>query len=81
MAAASRQAAAAPRWDLGDVDRLAPHQANHRITSFVARQFGAPRTDSSATWPSSATPARPLPPPPSHSFRQGAREGIDSILH
>ncbi|MFF4323763.1 beta-ketoacyl-ACP synthase III [Streptomyces sp. NPDC001568] len=42
MAAASRQAATAAGWDLGDVDRLVPHQANHRITSFVARRLGVP---------------------------------------
>ncbi|MFD6244597.1 beta-ketoacyl-ACP synthase III [Streptomyces roseolus] len=42
MTAASRQAATAAGWDLGDVDRLVPHQANSRITSFVARQLGVP---------------------------------------
>ncbi|MGW4550218.1 beta-ketoacyl-ACP synthase III [Streptomyces violaceorubidus] len=42
MATASRQAAATVGWDLGDIDRLVPHQANHRITSFVARQLGVP---------------------------------------
>ncbi|MEV6955216.1 beta-ketoacyl-ACP synthase III [Streptomyces sp. NPDC051183] len=42
MTTASRQAATAAGWDLGDVDRLVPHQANHRITSFVARQLGVP---------------------------------------
>ncbi|MFJ9080295.1 beta-ketoacyl-ACP synthase 3 [Streptomyces sp. NPDC102278] len=42
MATASRQAANAAGWDLGDVDRLVPHQANSRITGFVARQLGVP---------------------------------------
>lgn len=42
MATASRQAATAAGWDLGDIDRLVPHQANSRITSFVARQLGVP---------------------------------------
>ncbi|QNE75497.1 beta-ketoacyl-ACP synthase III [Streptomyces finlayi] len=42
MSAASRQAATAAGWDLADVDRLVPHQANSRITSFVARQLGVP---------------------------------------
>ncbi|MCC0100706.1 ketoacyl-ACP synthase III [Streptomyces flavotricini] len=42
MTTASRQAATAAGWDLGDVDRLVPHQANSRITSFVARQLGVP---------------------------------------
>jgi 3-oxoacyl-[acyl-carrier-protein] synthase-3 len=42
MTAASRQAVATAGWDLDDVDRLVPHQANHRITSFVARQLGIP---------------------------------------
>ncbi|WP_331718372.1 beta-ketoacyl-ACP synthase 3 [Streptomyces sp. NBC_00624] len=40
MSTASRQAATAAGWDLADVDRLAPHQANSRITAFVARQLG-----------------------------------------
>ncbi|WP_326752625.1 ketoacyl-ACP synthase III [Streptomyces hirsutus] len=42
MSIASRQAATAMGWGLADVDRLAPHQANSRITSFVARQLGIP---------------------------------------
>ncbi|MFE5773176.1 beta-ketoacyl-ACP synthase III [Streptomyces sp. NPDC056485] len=42
MTTASRQAATAAGWELGDVDRLVPHQANSRITSFVARQLGVP---------------------------------------
>jgi 3-oxoacyl-[acyl-carrier-protein] synthase-3 len=42
MSTASRQAATAAGWDLTEVDRLAPHQANSRITSFVARQLGIP---------------------------------------
>ncbi|GAA1520837.1 ketoacyl-ACP synthase III [Sphaerisporangium rubeum] len=42
MSAATCQAATAAGWELGDIDRLAPHQANSRITSFVARQLGVP---------------------------------------
>ncbi|APE26727.1 beta-ketoacyl-ACP synthase III [Streptomyces venezuelae] len=42
MAAASLQAATAAGWELSDVDRLVPHQANSRITTFVARQLGVP---------------------------------------
>ncbi|MEV6057572.1 beta-ketoacyl-ACP synthase III [Streptomyces sp. NPDC052107] len=42
MTTASRQAATAMGWELTDVDRLAPHQANSRITAFVARQLGIP---------------------------------------
>ncbi|MFE4870480.1 beta-ketoacyl-ACP synthase III [Streptomyces sp. NPDC056682] len=42
MSTASRQATTAAGWDLADVDRLVPHQANSRITSFVARQLGIP---------------------------------------
>ncbi|MCT9093470.1 ketoacyl-ACP synthase III [Streptomyces sp. ASQP_92] len=42
MSTASRKATAAAGWDLADVDRLVPHQANSRITSFVARQLGIP---------------------------------------
>ncbi|MEH6373924.1 3-oxoacyl-[acyl-carrier-protein] synthase III C-terminal domain-containing protein [Streptomyces sp. KLMMK] len=42
MSAASRQAATAAGWTLADVDRLVPHQANSRITAFVARQLGIP---------------------------------------
>ncbi|RKN08917.1 beta-ketoacyl-ACP synthase III [Streptomyces radicis] len=42
MSTASRQAAIAAGWDLADVDRLVPHQANSRITAFVARQLGVP---------------------------------------
>ncbi|MET8215155.1 beta-ketoacyl-ACP synthase III [Streptomyces hirsutus] len=42
MSIASRQAATVMGWGLADVDRLAPHQANSRITSFVARQLGIP---------------------------------------
>ncbi|SFY44307.1 beta-ketoacyl-ACP synthase III [Streptomyces atratus] len=42
MSTASRQATAAAGWELGDVDRLVPHQANSRITAFVARRLGVP---------------------------------------
>lgn len=42
MSAASRQAATAAGWTLADVDRLVPHQANSRITAFVARRLGVP---------------------------------------
>ncbi|MFB6617691.1 beta-ketoacyl-ACP synthase III [Streptomyces sp. NPDC056367] len=42
MSAASLKAARAVGWDMEDVDRLVPHQANARITSFVARQLGVP---------------------------------------
>ncbi|MEU6406533.1 beta-ketoacyl-ACP synthase 3 [Streptomyces sp. NPDC046985] len=42
MSTASRQAATAAGWDVMDIDRLVPHQANSRITSFVARQLGVP---------------------------------------
>jgi 3-oxoacyl-[acyl-carrier-protein] synthase-3 len=42
MSAASHQAATAVGWNLTEVDRLAPHQANSRITSFVARRLGIP---------------------------------------
>ncbi|MEU5583057.1 beta-ketoacyl-ACP synthase III [Streptomyces huasconensis] len=42
MATASRQAVTAAGWDLADIDRLVPHQANSRITSFVARQLDVP---------------------------------------
>ncbi|BFO20355.1 hypothetical protein SHKM778_67430 [Streptomyces sp. KM77-8] len=42
MCTASRQAATAAGWDVTDIDRLIPHQANSRITSFVARQLGVP---------------------------------------
>lgn len=42
MSTASRQAATAAGWELRDVDRLVPHQANSRITSFVARHLGVP---------------------------------------
>ncbi|MFH8474739.1 3-oxoacyl-[acyl-carrier-protein] synthase III C-terminal domain-containing protein [Streptomyces sp. NPDC018000] len=42
MSTASRQAATAAGWDVTDIDRLIPHQANSRITSFVARQLGVP---------------------------------------
>ncbi|GAA2612630.1 beta-ketoacyl-ACP synthase III [Streptomyces tubercidicus] len=40
MASTSRQAATASGWELVDVDRLVPHQANSRITAFVARRLG-----------------------------------------
>lgn len=40
MSTASRQAATAAGWELGDIDRLVPHQANSRITAFVARRLG-----------------------------------------
>ncbi|MGW6413068.1 beta-ketoacyl-ACP synthase III [Streptomyces vinaceus] len=42
MTTASRQAATAAGWDRGDIDRLVPHQANSRITAFVARRLGVP---------------------------------------
>lgn len=42
MSTASRQAATAAGWQLGDIDRLVPHQANSRITAFVARRLGVP---------------------------------------
>ncbi|WP_329064347.1 beta-ketoacyl-ACP synthase III [Streptomyces sp. NBC_01429] len=42
MSTASRQATAAAGWELGDIDRLVPHQANSRITAFVARTLGVP---------------------------------------
>jgi 3-oxoacyl-[acyl-carrier-protein] synthase III len=42
MSTAARQATNAARWDLADIDRLAAHQANSRITGFVARQLGIP---------------------------------------
>ncbi|MEJ8657595.1 beta-ketoacyl-ACP synthase 3 [Streptomyces sp. MS1.AVA.4] len=42
MASASTQAATAAGWRMQDVDRLVPHQANARITSFVARQLDVP---------------------------------------
>ncbi|MER6105637.1 beta-ketoacyl-ACP synthase III [Streptomyces sp. NPDC001832] len=40
MSTASRQAVTAAGWELADVDRLVPHQANSRITAFVACQLG-----------------------------------------
>ncbi|MEU9148530.1 beta-ketoacyl-ACP synthase 3 [Streptomyces sp. NPDC048349] len=42
MAAVSLVAARAVGWDVEDVDRLVSHQANARITGFVARQLGVP---------------------------------------
>lgn len=42
MSTAAHQAATAMGWELADVDHLVPHQANGRITSFVARQLGIP---------------------------------------
>ncbi|MEU9331620.1 beta-ketoacyl-ACP synthase III [Streptomyces sp. NPDC048290] len=42
MCTASRRAATAAGWVLGDIDRLVPHQANSRITAFVARRLGIP---------------------------------------
>ncbi|MFI8793113.1 beta-ketoacyl-ACP synthase III [Streptomyces sp. NPDC055105] len=42
MSTASRQAVTAAGWELGDVDRLVPHQANSRITAFVSRRLGVP---------------------------------------
>ncbi|MGX2995398.1 beta-ketoacyl-ACP synthase III [Streptomyces sp. JNUCC 64] len=42
MSTASRQAATAAGWELGDIDRLIPHQANSRITAFAARRLGIP---------------------------------------
>lgn len=40
MCAVSQQAVQAAGWRIEDVDRLVPHQANARITSFTARQLG-----------------------------------------
>lgn len=42
MSSASAQAVAAAGWRMEDVDRLVPHQANARITSFVARRLAVP---------------------------------------
>ncbi|MEU9719879.1 beta-ketoacyl-ACP synthase III [Streptomyces sp. NPDC047976] len=42
MSAASLKAARAVGWNMEDVDRLVPHQANARITGFVARRLGVP---------------------------------------
>ncbi|MGW5682302.1 beta-ketoacyl-ACP synthase III [Nonomuraea sp. NPDC003754] len=42
MSSASAQAVAATGWRMADVDRLVPHQANARITAFVARQLAVP---------------------------------------
>ena len=42
MSAASTQAAQAAGWRMEDVDRLVPHQANARITDFVARKLAIP---------------------------------------
>ncbi|WP_046776369.1 beta-ketoacyl-ACP synthase 3 [Streptomyces yangpuensis] len=42
MCTASTTAARAAGWDLDDIDRLVPHQANARITTFVARRLGIP---------------------------------------
>lgn len=39
MASASEQAIAAAGWRMKDVDYLVPHQANARITSFVAQRL------------------------------------------
>lgn len=44
MSTASQQAASVVGWALADVDSLVPHQANSRITSFVARQLGVPES-------------------------------------
>lgn len=40
MSTAARQAVTAAGWNLADVDRLVPHQANSRITAAVARHLG-----------------------------------------
>ncbi|GAA2985813.1 beta-ketoacyl-ACP synthase 3 [Streptomyces fulvorobeus] len=42
MTSACAQAVAAVGWCMNDIDRLVPHQANARITSFVARQLEVP---------------------------------------
>lgn len=42
MSAASTQAAQAAGWRMADVDRLVPHQANARITDFLARKLAIP---------------------------------------
>lgn len=42
MSSASTQAVAAAGWRMEDVDLLVPHQANARITGFVARQLAVP---------------------------------------
>jgi 3-oxoacyl-[acyl-carrier-protein] synthase-3 len=42
MSAASQQAARVVGWQMQDVDYLVPHQANARITGFVAQQLGIP---------------------------------------
>ncbi|WP_455351333.1 beta-ketoacyl-ACP synthase 3 [Streptomyces sp. SYSU K217416] len=42
MSSASAQAAQAAGWCMEDVDHLVPHQANARITSFVAHRLGIP---------------------------------------
>ncbi|MCZ4120291.1 beta-ketoacyl-ACP synthase III [Streptomyces sp. H39-S7] len=44
MTFVATQAVAAASWRMDDVDRLVPHQANARITSFVARQLAVPDT-------------------------------------
>jgi 3-oxoacyl-[acyl-carrier-protein] synthase III len=42
MVAASTQAVTAAGWRIAEVDRLVPHQANARITNFVATRLGIP---------------------------------------
>lgn len=42
MATASAHAAQAAGWSMAEVDRLVPHQANARITDFLARTLGIP---------------------------------------
>lgn len=42
MTSACQQAVAASGWCMNDIDCLVPHQANARITSFVARQLAVP---------------------------------------
>jgi 3-oxoacyl-[acyl-carrier-protein] synthase-3 len=43
MTAATRAAADAAGWELGDVDRVVAHQANARITAAVAKTLGIPQ--------------------------------------
>jgi 3-oxoacyl-[acyl-carrier-protein] synthase III len=42
MGAAAREAAGAAGWELDQVDRLVPHQANARISAALATQLGLP---------------------------------------
>lgn len=42
MSDVSRAAAKAAGWELEDVDRIVPHQANARITAFMGHRLGIP---------------------------------------